>query len=142
MKNLLSAPIHRLMDELSVSATSNSAIPFVETIPYVVCGSHPEKRTSKPDATHRPLDDMLWVEQYRPQRFTELLGNERVAREVMAWVKQWDWCVFGKRRNKKHPREDDQNHDPEDEYHRPREKVRLLIALRFHLSNYATVSSS
>ncbi|KAF8447842.1 P-loop containing nucleoside triphosphate hydrolase protein [Boletus edulis BED1] len=109
MANLLDVPIHRLMDELSVSATSSTITP-----------------TSKPDASHRPLDDMLWVDQYRPQRFTELLGNERVAREVMAWVKQWDWCVFGKRRNKKRHREDDQNYDPEDEYHRPREKLLLI----------------
>ncbi|KAF8559685.1 P-loop containing nucleoside triphosphate hydrolase protein [Imleria badia] len=107
MAKLLDVPIHRLMDELSASAPSNTTIP-------------------KPDASHRPLDDMLWVDQYRPQRFTELLGNERVARDVMAWVKQWDWCVFGKTRNKKRPREDDENYDPEDEYHRPREKLLLI----------------
>lgn len=88
------------------------------------------QRTSQPEASHRPLDDMLWVDQYRPQRFTELLGNERVAREVMVWVKQWDWCVFGKRKTKKRPREDDQDYDPEDEYHRPKEKVRWLITSR------------
>ncbi|KAI9571435.1 P-loop containing nucleoside triphosphate hydrolase protein [Boletus coccyginus] len=109
MANLLDVPIHRLMDELSVSAASDTSIP-----------------TSNPNASHRPVDDMLWVDQYRPQRFTELLGNERVAREVMAWVKQWDWCVFGKIRNKKRPREDDENYDPEDEYHRPREKLLLI----------------
>ena len=93
-------------------------------LPYVRPDSHMRTRTSKPEASHRPLNDMLWVDQYRPQRFTELLGNERVAREVMAWVKQWDWCVFGKRKSKKRPRDEDQNYDPEDEYHRPREKVR------------------
>ncbi|KAH0830674.1 P-loop containing nucleoside triphosphate hydrolase protein [Lanmaoa asiatica] len=113
MANLLDVPIHRLMDELSISLASSTIIPE-------------KKRTLKSEASHRPLDDMLWVDQYRPQRFTELLGNERVAREVMAWVKQWDWCVFGKRRNKKRPREDDQNYDPEDEYHRPREKLLLI----------------
>ncbi|KAN0077179.1 P-loop containing nucleoside triphosphate hydrolase protein [Tylopilus felleus] len=107
--NLLDVPIHRLMDELSVSVASTAVIP-----------------TSKPDASRRPLNDMLWVDQYRPQRFTELLGNERVARDVMAWVKQWDWCVFGKKINKKRTREDDENYDPEDEYHRPREKLLLI----------------
>ncbi|KAF9246412.1 P-loop containing nucleoside triphosphate hydrolase protein [Melanogaster broomeanus] len=75
--------------------------------------------------THQPVEDMLWVDRYRPRCFTELLGNERVAREVMGWVKQWDWCVFGKR-NKKRVREDDQNYDPEDEYHRPRERLLLI----------------
>lgn len=127
MANLLDVPIHRLMDELSVSVTANAVIPYAQIISiYQTWFSYKEKRPSKSEAPHRPLDDMLWVDQYRPQRFTELLGNERVAREVMAWVKQWDWCVFGKTRNKKRPREDDQNYDPEDEYHRPREKVRCL----------------
>jgi len=133
MANLLDVPIHRLMDELSVSMASNNSIPYAHRFPYVRRGSHKKKRTSNPDVSHRPLDDMLWVDQYRPQRFTELLGNERVAREVMAWVKQWDWCVFGKRRNKKRPREDDENYDLEDEYHRPREKVRWLVIPHYHL---------
>lgn len=129
MASLLDVPIHRLMDELSASALLDTTIPYAVSISVCrTCFSRQgEKRTSKPDASHRPLDDMLWVDQYRPQRFTELLGNERVAREVMAWVKQWDWCVFGKTRNKKRQREEDQNYDPEDEYHRPREKVRRPI---------------
>jgi chromosome transmission fidelity protein 18 len=68
-------------------------------------------------------EDTLWVDRYRPRKFTELLGNERVARETMAWVKQWDWCVFGNKKRKKRLREDDENYNPDDEYHRPREKV-------------------
>ncbi|KAG9318593.1 P-loop containing nucleoside triphosphate hydrolase protein [Chiua virens] len=110
MADLLDVPIHRLMDELSASVSL-----ITDSSVY-----------SQKSASHRPLDDTLWVDQYRPQRFTELLGNERVAREVMAWVKQWDWCVFGKRRYKKRPREDEQDYDPEDEYHRPREKLLLI----------------
>ena len=39
----------------------------------------------------------------------------------MAWVKQWDWCVFGKTRGKKRTI-DDENVDL-DEYRRPQEKV-------------------
>lgn len=53
----------------------------------------------------------------------ELMGNERVARETMEWVKQWDWCVFGNTRGKKRPRNGDENYNENDEYHRPREKV-------------------
>ncbi|KIJ10510.1 hypothetical protein PAXINDRAFT_177467 [Paxillus involutus ATCC 200175] len=100
MATLLDVPIHRLLDELSASTALKKNISY-------------------------PVEDKLWVDRYRPQRFTELLGNERVSREVMGWVKQWDWCVFGKR-NKKRAREDDQNYDPEDEYHRPREKLLLI----------------
>ncbi|KIL00951.1 hypothetical protein PAXRUDRAFT_821161 [Paxillus rubicundulus Ve08.2h10] len=108
MATLLDVPIHRLLDELSASTALKENI-----------------STSKPENFHQPVEDKLWVDRYRPQRFTELLGNERVAREVMGWVKQWDWCVFGKR-NKKRARENDQHYDPEDEYHRPKEKLLLI----------------
>lgn len=74
------------------------------------------------------VEDTLWVDRYRPHRFTELMGNEKVAREVMGWVKQWDWCVFGKNKmkgkGKKRPREgEDDKFYVEDEYQRPKEKV-------------------
>lgn len=67
---------------------------------------------------------MLWVDRYRPSRFTELMGNERAGRETMGWVKQWDWCVFGKKKCKRRAKtaEEESFHE-EDEYHRPREKV-------------------
>ena len=42
----------------------------------------------------------------------------------MAWVKQWDWCVFGHRKGKKRPREE--NQEGMDEYHRPQEKLLLM----------------
>ena len=40
----------------------------------------------------------LWVDRYRPQRFTDLLGDERVHRETMGWLKEWDYCVFKKKK--------------------------------------------
>jgi chromosome transmission fidelity protein 18 len=67
------------------------------------------------------VEDTLWVDRYRPQKFTHLIGNERVARDAMAWVKQWDWCVFGKARGKKRARDEDNVNL--DEYRRPQEKV-------------------
>jgi chromosome transmission fidelity protein 18 len=65
------------------------------------------------------------------------MGNERVARETMAWVKQWDWCVFGKKKGKKRPRQGDENFDTEDEYHRPREKVPTMTYLFVCVFNIA-----
>ena len=65
---------------------------------------------------------MLWVDRYRPRKFIDLLGNERVARDAMTWVKQWDHCVFGTSKAKKRNREDDENVDA-DELRRPREKA-------------------
>ncbi|KAK7033996.1 Chromosome transmission fidelity protein 18 [Paramarasmius palmivorus] len=108
MGNLLDVPIHRLMDNLSAAtaASMNTA--------------STSSSTSKP-----VVEDTLWVDRYRPRKFTELMGNERVAREALSWVKQWDWCVFGKSKGKKRMREGDQD-VYEDEYHRPKEKILLL----------------
>jgi chromosome transmission fidelity protein 18 len=55
------------------------------------------------------------------------MGNERVARDTMAWLKQWDWCVFGRKRGRKRPRDGNENFDKEDEYHRPQEKVSIIL---------------
>ncbi|PPQ73595.1 hypothetical protein CVT26_010493 [Gymnopilus dilepis] len=77
-------------------------------------------------STSKAVDDVLWVDRYRPRKFTDLLGNERVAREAMSWVKQWDYCVFGISKGKKRARDDDENVDPQDELRRPKEKILLL----------------
>lgn len=105
---LLDIPIHRLLEELSVS-------PAIE----VLNGSD---QTQKGEI----VDDILWVDRYRPQKFTELIGNDRVAREAMAWVKQWDWCVFGRKKGYKQSREGYDDVWKSDEFHRPREKLLLL----------------
>lgn len=47
----------------------------------------------------------------------------------MAWVKQWDFCVFGKNKGKKRLRDDDENFNADDEYHRPKEKVTFVSHL-------------
>ena len=73
-------------------------------------------------STAKPKDT-LWVDRYRPKRFTELLGDERLHREVMAWVKEWDPCVFGVRKNKKRSRDEEETNLPPDPFHRPQEKV-------------------
>lgn len=75
--------------------------------------------------SHKPFDTSLWVDRYRPQRFTDLLGDDRVHREVMTWVKEWEWCVFGKSkatgRGIKRPRSEEGEN--QDEWRRPQEKV-------------------
>lgn len=72
-------------------------------------------------------EDTLWVDRHRPTKFTDLMGNERVARDTMRWLKQWDWCVFGKTKGKLRPREGDENFDENDEFHRPKDKVSALL---------------
>jgi len=92
--------------------------------------SSAQSRPSDSFATNS-IEDTLWVDRYRPTCFTDLIGNDRVARETMIWVKQWDYCVFGKTKGKKRQRNVDENVD--DEYQRPREKVRY----RWCMSKFA-----
>ncbi|KXS21818.1 P-loop containing nucleoside triphosphate hydrolase protein [Gonapodya prolifera JEL478] len=43
-------------------------------------------------------DARLWCDKYRPRLYHELGGVESTNRDVLAWVKQWDPCVFGTKR--------------------------------------------
>jgi chromosome transmission fidelity protein 18 len=113
MGNLLTTPIHRLMDELSAATAQRLMHPNTDPS---TSSDHPSSKT----------EETLWVDRYRPQRFTDLLGDERVHREVLAWVKQWDICVFGKGKGKKRARDGERFMSSEDELGRPQEKVRVL----------------
>ncbi|KIM48804.1 hypothetical protein M413DRAFT_437980 [Hebeloma cylindrosporum] len=113
MGNLLGIPIHRLMDRLSTETAANLERRDREL----------QAQSSIPGKA--AVEDMLWVDRYRPRKFIELLGNERVARDALSWVKQWDWCVFGKSRGKKRARDGDEDANL-DEFHRPQEKILLL----------------
>ncbi len=78
---------------------------------------------SLPSSSSSQTEETLWVDRYRPKRFTDLLGDERVHREVLGWVKQWDLCVFGKGKGKKRARDEESFSGFEDELGRPQEKV-------------------
>ncbi|KAF7311473.1 AAA domain-containing protein [Mycena kentingensis (nom. inval.)] len=116
MGNLLDVPIHKMLEELSLEKAAKMQLEEIQ----------PVATTSAP--APEDIEDTLWVDRYRPRQFADLTGNERVAREVMAWVKQWDQCVFGKSKGKKRSREDEENDaiDANDPYKRPREKLLLL----------------
>ena len=85
--------------------------------------------TTSSSHTQSQSSQTLWVDRYRPHKFTELIGDDRVHREVMAWVKEWDYCVFGKgkgkgvKRNRTFMEGNDENMD---EWRRPNEKVPTL----------------
>ena len=66
---LLDVPLHRLMDELSISASDPS-----RNIPYTL--------ESAPSLSK--VHDKLWVDEYRPQQYTVLLGDDKAHREIMA----------------------------------------------------------
>eukprot|EP01133_Synstelium_polycarpum_P016345 gene16345-19443_t len=42
------------------------------------------------------IDNRLWVDKYTPTSFHELLSDDKMNREILSWLKQWDPIVFGK----------------------------------------------
>ncbi|KND04421.1 uncharacterized protein SPPG_00150 [Spizellomyces punctatus DAOM BR117] len=70
----------------------------------------------------------LWVDKYAPRMYVDLVGDERINREVLTWVKEWDYCVFkkhSKRASAKGTEKVEQIHS-KDHFHRPDKKVLLL----------------
>ncbi|KJA27021.1 hypothetical protein HYPSUDRAFT_981028 [Hypholoma sublateritium FD-334 SS-4] len=115
MGKLLDIPIHRLLDKLSATTATN----------LMRVDEQLHRQTSNTSNAVQESDETLWVDRYRPHKFTDLVGNEKVARDAMAWVKEWDFCVFGKSKGKKRSRDDEEevNTDP---FRRPKEKILLL----------------
>ncbi|CAG8478707.1 10923_t:CDS:10 [Paraglomus brasilianum] len=71
----------------------------------------------------RHANTRLWVDKYRPKKFTDLTGDERLNRECLKWLKQWDYCVFG-RAHRQVKAQDGGNKDP---LQRPEKRVLLLV---------------
>ncbi|KAL0487696.1 chromosome transmission fidelity protein [Acrasis kona] len=71
----LSTPIEDLMDEVLRTKHNKAETP----IPSVLAST-----------------TQLYVDKYTPKGFTDLLSNERINREVLSWVKEWDPIVFNK----------------------------------------------
>ncbi|PHZ17356.1 P-loop containing nucleoside triphosphate hydrolase protein [Rhizopus microsporus ATCC 52813] len=63
----------------------------------------------------------LWVDKYRPKTYSDLTGDQRLFREVLRWIKQWDFCVFGKQ-----PPQETQRDKSNDSLKRPEKKILLL----------------
>ncbi|CCG83606.1 Chromosome transmission fidelity protein [Taphrina deformans PYCC 5710] len=72
-------PIHHLLSEAEALASLEIARP-----PAVY------------DTALKVSQESMWVDKYRPKKFTELLGDERTNRDVMRWIRHWDYCVFGR----------------------------------------------
>ncbi|KAL4399028.1 Chromosome transmission fidelity protein 18 [Malassezia pachydermatis] len=102
----LSAPLDVLM---SNARTSHEAMPEA-----------PRTRRA------RSRDARMWVDKYQPRVFTELLGEDRVHREALRWLKEWDPCVFGRAPPPARPMRDGYEERAPDPYGRPHERALLL----------------
>jgi chromosome transmission fidelity protein 18 len=77
---MLGVPIHRLIENLSKDTASR-----LNQSEYVLCSDSDISLTEsayRPEtgrhrhSTHERAEDTLWTDKYRPQHFTELLGDE------------------------------------------------------------------
>ena len=89
-KNFYGIEIHELLEGIEKSKP-NLAVPpgmkraEVEPSPDVVV---------EPSEKARKRTNMLWTEKYRAKKFTDLVGDDRVHRDVLRWMKRWDSIVF------------------------------------------------
>ncbi|CBQ73206.1 related to CTF18-Chromosome Transmission Fidelity factor [Sporisorium reilianum SRZ2] len=133
---LLERPIHQLLDAVQAL----KALDVVER-------QESQQRQAQASITRDTAEtsraaSRMWVDKHRPAKFTELLGDERVHREVLGWLKEWDECVF-KRKNhrKEHHRQYIQakyglpdnsagdrggEHMWKDPYGRPKERIMMI----------------
>lgn len=87
-------------------------------------------------------DSKLWVDMYKPRKYTELLSDESTNRTLLKWIKLWDKVVFRRRPKVKSDKHKSIGYEANpnfkkffqkkeldltlDEHHRPKNKVALL----------------
>ncbi|KNE58420.1 hypothetical protein AMAG_03993 [Allomyces macrogynus ATCC 38327] len=89
---LLSSDIYEMINEI----TEQEARDLTRIEPMAVDSAAPRRKSKR-------VETSLWVDRYRPSRYKDLVGDETVARDVLAWVRAWDHCVFGKKLPPKKP---------------------------------------
>jgi flagellar biosynthesis GTPase FlhF len=65
----------------------------------------------------------LWVDKWKPVEYVDLVGEEQLNRNVLHWVKQWDYCVFKKEKKLVQQSKKFKNTD---KLHRPEKRILLL----------------
>ncbi|XP_038065359.1 chromosome transmission fidelity protein 18 homolog [Patiria miniata] len=72
-----------------------------------------EDDTGKEAAT-KEKSSALWVDQYAPRRYTDLLSDDGINRNLLFWLKLWDHLVFGKeKKQRKKPKLEQQQKQAE-----------------------------
>ncbi|KAN0064727.1 Chromosome transmission fidelity protein 18 [Thecaphora frezii] len=98
VEDLLACPIYRLRERIEAEKAlrvveRHEAAAEAAAAAAASAGGQGRSRTRNGEQP-----SLLWVDRYRPRKFTELLGDERLHRDVLGWLKEWDECVF-KRKN-------------------------------------------
>ncbi|EFA75166.1 AAA ATPase domain-containing protein [Heterostelium album PN500] len=57
------------------------------------------KTTTLTNKGNKKIDNRLWVDKYAPDSFHELLSDDKLNKDILLWLKHWDYSVFGKQIN-------------------------------------------
>ncbi|GMM44638.1 Ctf18 protein [Pichia kluyveri] len=83
--------------------------------------------TSKNNKKHRKKNqNTLWTEKYRPKKFIDLLGNERVNANILKWLNEWMYIVNGGKIRLNDINNNNDNNYNNDPFKRPRKKMILI----------------
>ncbi len=96
-----------------------------------------EMESPKNVSKHRNSDmDRLWIDKHAPARFPDLLSDERINREVLRALREWDPYVFSRepparpliyQQNTKEQEDKKENNNEEDSDNRPDECNRVIL---------------
>ncbi|KAJ3044637.1 hypothetical protein HDV00_001563 [Rhizophlyctis rosea] len=104
---LLGKSIYQMMDEVDAERKAAAQEEATRAMLVEEYGKAGEVLNLDPDAGDEDLGkgeegkvNQLWVDKYRPTMYMDLVGDERINRELLNWVKAWDHCVFKKAKRK------------------------------------------
>lgn len=66
--------------------------------------AHPLEAREEPAHSQDDSQHCLWVDEFAPQHYTELLSDDFTNRCLLKWLKLWDLVVFGRERPARKPR--------------------------------------
>ncbi|KAJ1726839.1 Chromosome transmission fidelity protein 18, partial [Coemansia biformis] len=92
---LSSSQINRMVADIENDLDTATALRNSETGQYAnEPAAANASRTERDAASVAP--GRLWVDKYRSRVFLDLISDARTNRAVMQWLKEWDYCVFGR----------------------------------------------
>ncbi|WVR03696.1 hypothetical protein IAU60_000691 [Kwoniella sp. DSM 27419] len=118
--DLLSVPLHRLLAEVDELKSQQEAIRLQQRF------DEERRQAERAGMAVVASSTTMWVDKYRPKRFSDLLGEDRVHRDVMNWLKEWDKCVFKRNTQVKKRKLESDREEFVDSLGRPRERILLL----------------
>ncbi|GAA5794914.1 hypothetical protein HPULCUR_000262 [Helicostylum pulchrum] len=89
-KGLLSKPLWQLLKDIKANNLAKTQ-QIQREINEETSRKHKRQKVIKGESNR------LWVDKYRPTCYMDLMGDQRLNRDVLRWVKQWDFCVFKKK---------------------------------------------